>query len=855
MREEIEKLREEMRNIIVTENNGGMGQRQQAEPQRGFNNMQFSRVTKIEFPKFGGDDVRGWLFKCEQFFKVDNIADDQKVNLISIHLHDLALMWHRQFVRIMGENMGWPVYRQEQMISFFIVGLQNDIKVAVRMFKPRSLAELYGLAKLQEANLNAMRNKTRTPLLPTPRFTQSNSPYPNSPKPMQLPAPNANWRNRATTSNNAPVRRQLTQNEYEENRAKNLCFYCDKKNIPDHKCPSQMYSLEVLPSNEEDGEEWEEEQEDINCHINCHTPHISLNALTSRNTLQTMRVIGHIGKYEVHILVDSGITHNFIDCEIARKLEYQMKKTCPLQVTVANGNHMVSSSMCRVKWQLKNEYFCADMMVLPLGGCEMVLGIQRLSTLGDITCNVQELRMRFVYNGKIINLRGTQKSAVQWLQRKQMSKNISKQAQLSSMVLCVYPVLNVISATTSDDQPIPTVLQPLLEEYADVFAILKELPPFISSHELSLSEVLEKIHISVFYDILVYSPNMEIHKEHLRMLLQTMRQNKLMAKPSKCMFGTTQVEYLGHIISDKGVAIDPSKVQAMQQWPRPSTIKQLRGFLGLTAKEAFLKLKEAMMSALVLKLPDFNEEFMVETDALREGIRAVLQQQGHRIAYLSKTLSPKHQVLSTYEKEFLAVLQALEKWRGYLLDRHFKIKTDHFSLKYLLDQMISTPTQMKWLPKLMGFDYEIQYKRGIENVVADALFGMQGSPQLLSMVLSSVSSDVQQRIKDSWVNDTEIQALIKKLEAEPANVKHYTWSNGLLLRKGKLCVGNDTSLQQVLIEYFYARTMGGHSGVKVTTHSICALLYWKKIRKHVKQLIRECHVCQTNKHDLVAYPG
>ncbi|GJY92286.1 putative mitochondrial protein [Tanacetum coccineum] len=156
-----------------------------------------------------------------------------------------------------------------------------------------------------------------------------------------------------------------------------------------------------------------------------------------------------------------------------------------------------------------------------------------------------------------------------------------------------------------------------------------------------------------------------------------------------------------------------------------------------------------MMSALVLKLPDFNEEFVVETDSLREGIGSVLQQQGHPIAYFSKTLSPKHQVLSTYEKEFLAVLQALEKWRGYLLDRHFKIKTDHFSLKYLLDQRISTPTQMKWLPKLMGFDYEIQYKRGTKNVVADVLSRMQGSPQLLSMMLSSISSDVQQRIKDS----------------------------------------------------------------------------------------------------------
>ena len=89
------------------------------------------------------------------------------------------------------------------------------------------------------------------------------------------------------------------------------------------------------------------------------------------------------------------------------------------------------------------------------------------------------------------------------------------------------------------------------------------------------------------------------------------------------------------------------------------------------------------------------------------GIGAVLQQEGHPIAYLSKTLSPKHQSLSTYEKEFLVVLMALNKWKGYLLDRHFKIKTDHFSLKFLLDQRLTTPFQAKWLPKLLGYDYEI----------------------------------------------------------------------------------------------------------------------------------------------------
>ncbi|GJR29889.1 putative mitochondrial protein [Tanacetum coccineum] len=102
-------------------------------------------------------------------------------------------------------------------------------------------------------------------------------------------------------------------------------------------------------------------------------------------------------------------------------------------------------------------------------------------------------------------------------------------------------------------------------------------------------------------------------------------------------------------------------------------------------------------------------------------IGAVLQQGGHPIAYFSKSLSLKHQALSTYEKEFYAVIMAIEKWKGYLLDRHFKIKTDHFRLKYLLDQRFTTPFWAKWLPKLLGYDYEISYKKRSENTVANAL--------------------------------------------------------------------------------------------------------------------------------------
>ncbi|GJT54198.1 ty3-gypsy retrotransposon protein [Tanacetum coccineum] len=346
--------------------------------------------------------------------------------------------------------------------------------------------------------------------------------------------------------------------------------------------------------------------------------------------------------------------------------------------------------------------------------------------------------------------------------------------------------------------------------------------------------------------------NLEQHCDHLAQVLQVMKDNTLYAKKSKCYFAVPQVEYLGHIISAQGVATDPSKIKAMQKWPIPSTLKQLRGFL---AELAYHQLKEAMVKAPVLALPNFEQEFVVETDASGKGIGAVLCQKGHPIAYWSKTLSAKHQALSTYEKEFLAVVAALDKWKGYLLDRHFKIRTDHFSLKYLLNQKLTTPFQFKWLPKLLGYDYEIVYKKGSENVVADALSRVDSSGELLQMSVSSVSSGVWDKVKDSWKNDLDIQNLIKSLEHHSYKGNKYSWTGEILKRKGKVVVGNDLELRKELVQHFHDEAIGGHSGAHVTMKKLGSLFYWKGLKKMVKQMVRDCDVCQRQKPDLSAYPG
>nr|GEZ26900.1 hypothetical protein [Tanacetum cinerariifolium] len=286
--------------------------------------------------------------------------------------------------------------------------------------------------------------------------------------------------------------------------------------------------------------------------------------------------------------------------------------------------------------------------------------------------------------------------------------------------------------------------------------------------------------------------NLEEHCDHLAQVLQVIKDNTLYAKRTKIYFAVPQVEYLDHIIS--------AQVERVPWSNRILYASISQPLVALTKKDAFKwnpstelayhKLKEAMVKALVLALPNFEEEFVVETDASGKGIGAVLCQNGHPIAYWSKTLSAKHQAPSTYEKEFLAVVAALDKWKGYLLDRHFKIRTYHFSLKY---------------------NYEIVYKKGSENVVADALSRMDSSGELLQIYVSSVSGGVWDKVKDSWKNDLDTQNLIKSLKHHSYKGNKYSWTNGILKRKGKVVVRNDPELRRELVQHFYDEAIGGHS--------------------------------------------
>jgi len=237
---------------------------------------------------------------------------------------------------------------------------------------------------------------------------------------------------------------------------------------------------------------------------------------------------------------------------------------------------------------------------------------------------------------------------------------------------------------------------------------------------------LRKFILVFFDDILVYSTSWEDHLTHLQTVLQILADNELFAEESKCRFGVTQVDYLGHIISEQGVSVDPTKIQTVIEWPTPTTTKGVRRFLGLVgyyrkfirhfgsiaapltrlltnegfhwneeADMAFSKLKTTLTSSLVLRLPDFSQGFVVECDASGIRLGAILSQQDQPVAYFSEALKGSSLNLSTYEKEMLAIVKAIQKWRPYLLGKPFTVRTDQRSLKYLLEQRTTTPAQAR----------------------------------------------------------------------------------------------------------------------------------------------------------------
>ncbi|KAL6222301.1 hypothetical protein ACLB2K_005693 [Fragaria x ananassa] len=316
--------------------------------------------------------------------------------------------------------------------------------------------------------------------------------------------------------------------------------------------------------------------------------------------------------------------------------------------------------------------------------------------------------------------------------------------------------------------------------------------------------------------------------------------------------------------------MDPQKIQSILDWPKPTTVKGLRGLLdmagyyrlfirhfGIIAQplndllrhdnfhwtpasdEAFSKLKQAITTAPVLAWPDFSKPFMIETDVSGCGIEAVLQQEKHLVAFLNK-------------------------WRPYLLGNAFTIMTDHKPLKNIMDQCISTPAQHKWVAKLMGYNYSIKYKADKSNTVPDVL---SRKPDL--MVIHTTSTPIFDAIlqleilqfykadKSNFAacsHDPEAQRIIAALDSK-SGPKHFENRQGRLYYKGKIYVSETSEWRAKILHEFHGSLQSGHSGYLRTLVRLQRNFSWPRIRKDVKLYVTSCDHCQTQKYESIRPPG
>ncbi|KAL0560443.1 hypothetical protein IC582_000848 [Cucumis melo] len=413
-------------------------------------------------------------------------------------------------------------------------------------------------------------------------------------------------------------------------------------------------------------------------------------------------------------------------------------------------------------------------------------------------------------------------------------------------------------------------------------------------------EFLDTFLIVFIDDILIYSKTEAEHEKHLRMVLQTLRDNKLYAKFSKCEFWLKQVSFLGHVVSKAGVSVDPAKIEAVTGWTRPSTVSEVRSFLGLAGyyrrfvenfsriatpltqltrkgapfvwskacEDNFQNLKQKLVTAPVLTVPDGSGSFVIYSDASKKGLGCVLMQQGKVVAYASRQLKNHEQNYPTHDLELAAVVFALKIWRHYLYGEKIQIFTDHKSLKYFFTQKELNMRQRRWLELVKDYDCEILYHPGKANVVADALSRkVSHSAALITrqaplhrdleraeIVVSvgavtmqlaqlTVQPTLRQRIIDAQSNDPYLVEKRGLAEAGQA-VEFSLTSDGGLLFERRLCVPSDSAIKTELLSEAHSSPFSMHPGSTKMYQDLKRVYWWRNMKREVAEFVSRCLVCQ-----------
>ncbi|GJZ31256.1 reverse transcriptase domain-containing protein, partial [Tanacetum coccineum] len=386
---------------------------------------------------------------------------------------------------------------------------------------------------------------------------------------------------------------------------------------------------------------------------------------------------------------------------------------------------------------------------------------------------------------------------------------------------------------------------------------------------------LDKFVIVFIDDILIYSKTKEDHKVHLRLMLELLTKEKLYAKFSKCEFWLQEVHFLGHVVNQSGIHVDPSKIEAVKNWKAPTTPSEVRSFLGLAGyyrrfivnfskiakpltsltqknqkyewgeeqEAAFQTLKNNLCDAPVLSLPDGVEDFVVYCDASNQGLGCVLMQRDKVIAYASRQLKIHEKNYTTHDLELGAVVFALKTWRHYLYGTKSVIYTDHKSLQHIFDQKDLNMRQRRWIELFSDYECEIRYHPGKANVVADALSRKERvKPRRVRAMAMTIQSGMKVLIlaaqKEAFEQENLPSERLNGLEQQMEKR-----DDGSLYFLDRIWVPLVGDVRITIMDEAHKSKYSVHPGADKMYYDLRDMYWWPGMKRDIATYVSKCLTC------------
>jgi hypothetical protein len=334
---------------------------------------------------------------------------------------------------------------------------------------------------------------------------------------------------------------------------------------------------------------------------------------------------------------------------------------------------------------------------------------------------------------------------------------------------------------------------------------------------------------------------------------------------------------LGHIISKDGITVDPEKIEAIREWSTPKNVIEVRSFMGLAryyrifiegfskiahpfpslqrkgvkfqwtldCEKSFQHLKQLLTSSPILRTAYPNEDFVVCTDACKEGLGGFLSQNGFVICYEPRKLKEYERHYATHDLDLVAIVRALRKWRHYLMGKRFEMRIDDNGLKYLFDQPTLNAKQSRWLEFLSEYDFDIKHIKVKENKVVDAL--NKRVHELHATTISMYQSDLKPIILEVVKLDLQYKELVAKLQQGKLQekIEEYKLDNDeILMYRGIIYVPNSQELKNMILREMHNVPYAGHPGYQKTIVVVKHQYYWPGMKKEVADFISKCLECQ-----------